>query len=221
MLKPLSPARYKLQLTLRQETHERLLRARDLLRHAVPGGELEEVLDRALITLLKDLERVRCGAADRPRETAANTRPKDGRTIPAAVRRAVWARDGGQCAFVGAERRCGETGFLELHHVVPFADGGAASIENIQLRCRAHNANPPCLPVSATPWSDSFVCCRSGRGKRGDGRRRARHGLGPAALRAGQRADSTMRIRAVLRSETRAMRTRASGRAPGSSFRSP
>jgi hypothetical protein len=35
---------------------------------------------------------------------------------------------------------CGETGFLEYHHVVPFADGGPATSENIQLRCRAHNA---------------------------------------------------------------------------------
>ncbi|MGH9372818.1 MAG: HNH endonuclease, partial [Vicinamibacterales bacterium] len=33
-----------------------------------------------------------------------------------------------------------ERGFLELHHVVPFAAGGAATAENIQLRCRRHNA---------------------------------------------------------------------------------
>jgi hypothetical protein len=28
---------------------------------------------------------------------------------------------------------------LELHHVVPYAAGGPATVENIQLRCRAHN----------------------------------------------------------------------------------
>ena len=60
--------------------------------------------------------------------------------MPAAVRRAVWARDGGQCAFIGANGRCRETGFLEFHHVVPYASGGATSVENLQLRCRAHNA---------------------------------------------------------------------------------
>ena len=56
-----------------------------------------------------------------------------------SVRREVWARDEGCCAFVGTNGRCAERGFLELHHVVPFADGGEATVENLQLRCRAHN----------------------------------------------------------------------------------
>jgi hypothetical protein len=60
--------------------------------------------------------------------------------VPAAVRREVWARDNGQCAFVGAKGRCEERGFLEFHHVIPFAEGGEATAENLHLRCRAHNA---------------------------------------------------------------------------------
>jgi HNH endonuclease len=60
--------------------------------------------------------------------------------MPAAVRRVVWDRDGGRCAFVGTHGRCTETGFLEFHHVEPFAAGGAPTSQNIQLRCRAHNA---------------------------------------------------------------------------------
>ena len=35
--------------------------------------------------------------------------------------------------------RCRETGFLEFHHVEPYAFGGPATVANIQLRCRAHN----------------------------------------------------------------------------------
>ena len=31
-------------------------------------------------------------------------------------------------------------GSIWCHHCVPFADGGAATVENIELRCRAHNA---------------------------------------------------------------------------------
>ena len=58
----------------------------------------------------------------------------------ASVKRAVWARDGGQCAFIGSEGRCTARGFLELHHVEPFALGEPTTIENLQLRCRAHNA---------------------------------------------------------------------------------
>jgi 5-methylcytosine-specific restriction endonuclease McrA len=63
------------------------------------------------------------------------------RRIPAAVKRAVWNRDGGRCAFVGTEGRCASTGFLEFHHVVPFAAGGATDLGNLQLRCRSHNAH--------------------------------------------------------------------------------
>ena len=48
-------------------------------------------------------------------------------------------RDDGRCAFVGSRGRCAERGFLEFHHVVPFAAGGVADTQNIELRCRAHN----------------------------------------------------------------------------------
>lgn len=55
------------------------------------------------------------------------------------MKRVVWQRDEGRCAYEGTRGRCTETGFLEYHHVVPFARGGAATAGNIQLRCRAHN----------------------------------------------------------------------------------
>ena len=32
-----------------------------------------------------------------------------------------------------------ERGFLEFHHIRPHASGGASVIENLELRCRAHN----------------------------------------------------------------------------------
>jgi 5-methylcytosine-specific restriction endonuclease McrA len=51
----------------------------------------------------------------------------------------VWKRDEAQCAFVGSAGRCPERSFLELHHLIPFAAGGATTVENLQLRCRAHN----------------------------------------------------------------------------------
>ena len=63
-----------------------------------------------------------------------------GRHIPAAVKRAVWKQDGGRCAFVSSHGRCSSHAFLEYHHLKPFADGGEAIVENIELRCRAHNA---------------------------------------------------------------------------------
>jgi len=56
------------------------------------------------------------------------------------VRREVWARDGGRCTFTGAAgRQCGANRGLEFDHVQPVARGGAATVENLRLRCRAHN----------------------------------------------------------------------------------
>ena len=49
------------------------------------------------------------------------------------------ACDEGRCAFISGTRRCTETAFLEFHHVVPYANGGAATVRNIELRCRADN----------------------------------------------------------------------------------
>jgi hypothetical protein len=43
------------------------------------------------------------------------------------------------CRLYLQQGRCDERGFLEFHHVIPFADGGQTTLENLQLRCRAHN----------------------------------------------------------------------------------
>jgi hypothetical protein len=61
--------------------------------------------------------------------------------VPAEVERKVWQRDGGRCAFTASDgRRCTERSFLEFHHSnQPYARGGEATVENIALRCRAHN----------------------------------------------------------------------------------
>jgi 5-methylcytosine-specific restriction endonuclease McrA len=136
-VKPLAPERFKLQLTLSRATHDKLRRIQDLLRHTVPDGDLEKIVDKALTLLLEHAERTKMSATPRPRCGGSQTTT---RRIPAAVKRAVWDRDGGRCAFHGSEGRCQETGFLEFHHVVPYAVGGETRVENLQLRCRAHNA---------------------------------------------------------------------------------
>ena len=62
------------------------------------------------------------------------------RHVPAAVKRAVVARDGGRCTFVGeGGRQCTATALLEFHHEQAFARGGSMSVGNVFLRCAAHN----------------------------------------------------------------------------------
>lgn len=136
---PLSPDRYKVQVTIGGDTLEKLRLAKDLLRHAVPSGDEAVILDRALTALLLDLAQSKFAAADKPRPSGGSA--PGSRHVPAEVRRTVWLRDLGRCAFVGTNgRRCPERAFLEFHHVTPYALGGEATVANIQLRCRSHNA---------------------------------------------------------------------------------
>ena len=140
LVTPLAPDRYKVQFTVTRATYEKLREARDLLRHVIPNGNPSAIFDRARTLLLDDLARRKLAAAKRPRTTPGHRNSRS-RHIPADVRRAVWTRDGGRCAYLAANgRRCGERGFVEFHHLVPYADGGEATLENIELRCRAHNA---------------------------------------------------------------------------------
>jgi hypothetical protein len=136
-IRPVAPEQYLVKFTASRAMHEKLQEVQALLRHQMPSGDVAEIFDRALTLLLAELRKARHAATSRPRST--NRTANTGRHVAAVVKREVWARDGGQCAFVGAEGRCTERGFLEYHHVIPFADGGETGASNLELRCRAHN----------------------------------------------------------------------------------
>jgi hypothetical protein len=138
LVRPLDADRYELRVTVSAATRDKLRQATDLLRHAVPDGDAAQIIDRALTTLLEDLAKKKFAATARPRPAAIA--PSRTRHVPAHVKRAVWRRDGGRCAFVGGgARRCRERGDLEFHHLRPYGAGGDTTVENIALRCRAHN----------------------------------------------------------------------------------
>jgi hypothetical protein len=135
---PLSCARYEVRFTASAATREKLDLAQDLLRHSVPDGDIAEIIDRALTLLVEDATRKKFAVVRRPRNSAATS--SDARVPGAEVKRRVYLRDAGRCAFVGGNgRRCNSRALLEFHHLRPYADGGEATVENIQLRCRAHN----------------------------------------------------------------------------------
>jgi 5-methylcytosine-specific restriction endonuclease McrA len=138
-LTPVAPERYSLQLTIGKGTHDKLRHAQALLGHAVPSGEVAEVLDRALDALIGQLERRKFAATSRPRPPQKRT-GSNPRHVPAKVRRAVWERDGGRCTFVStAGHRCEARTRIELDHIEPVARGGTATVNGMRLRCRAHN----------------------------------------------------------------------------------
>jgi 5-methylcytosine-specific restriction endonuclease McrA len=138
IVKPLSPQRYEIHFSMSQRCHERLRYLQDLLGFEVPVGDLGRIFEDALDARIREVEEQRLAATAQPRRRRRSG--QNPRLIPADVRRAVWARDGAQCTFVGDNgRRCQERKGLQFDHVLEVARGGEATVDGIRLLCRAHN----------------------------------------------------------------------------------
>lgn len=55
------------------------------------------------------------------------------RHIPQSVKIAVSVRDGGRCVWCGTDQN------IQFGHIVPFSQGGTATVDNIQLECQQCN----------------------------------------------------------------------------------
>jgi hypothetical protein len=108
-------------------------RIQELLASKYPFGSLDDVL---LEITREYLER------HDPQTGFVGRLPpvKGGASIAARLRRAVWARDGARCSYVGTTgARCLARRFLELDHIRPRALGGGDTLGNLRLLCRPHN----------------------------------------------------------------------------------
>ena len=63
------------------------------------------------------------------------------RAIPAATKREVWQRDQRCCSYVDPQtkRRCRARHLLQIDHILPYALGGGAELDNLRLLCGAHH----------------------------------------------------------------------------------
>jgi hypothetical protein len=122
---------------------------KNLLRHQVPDGDLATIVERAVDLLVDETLKRRFAQVRTPRKPRSNSSNKlevrrrklKSRYIPRAVVREVHERDGERCTFVSSDgKRCGERGYLELHHRDPFARGGEATAANLTLLCCCHNS---------------------------------------------------------------------------------
>jgi len=147
IVQPSAPERYRVQFTIGPEAHEKLRRLQALLRREFPDGDPGAIFDRALTVLLEKVEKTKLAITAKPRPrrsirpgTDKEVRQPASRDVPRAIKRAVWRRDAGQCAFVAPSgRRCTERTFLEFHHIQAHAHQGPATVANISLRCWRHN----------------------------------------------------------------------------------
>jgi len=140
-VKPLSPSRYKVEFTASEELRDKLERLQAL----IPGGDLASIIDAAVSEKLERLEAKRYGQlnkTNKPRKKLEDADTSPGvRGISAAVKRAVWKRDQGQCTFISAQgKRCPERHRVEFHHDEPYGLGGDRSAVNVRLLCECHNA---------------------------------------------------------------------------------
>ena len=112
---------------------------------------------------------IRNGAAGRPAAagrkptgvaTPASKSRRSGRAIPAAVRRQVWQRVGGRCSYVDREtgRRCSSRQLIEIDHILPYAMGGGADLQNLRLLCGAHHRQRHAPPGSRQQGQDRREC---------------------------------------------------------------
>ncbi|MEQ9501973.1 MAG: hypothetical protein RIT81_34185 [Deltaproteobacteria bacterium] len=89
---------------------------------------------------MKKLESRKNGKTSCPRSKPADDAPAGAAYVPAATRRAVVERDGGQCTYVSPDgRRCSERSNLEFDHVGGRALGAKSVVGELRLVCRAHN----------------------------------------------------------------------------------
>ena len=100
-------------------------------------GEWSAALEDGTRLSAEALRRVACDAAVVPTVsdgTEVLTVGRRTRTIPSAIRRALWLRDRG-CRFPG----CRHTRFLHGHHIHHWLHGGHTSLANLVLLCPRHH----------------------------------------------------------------------------------
>lgn len=140
-IEPLSAERHLFRFTGSSELRAKYERAKDLLLSSRKERSMEAVIEAGLDALLDRLDPER-RVARRGRKAARRIRrhPRS-RKVSLPLRDEIWSRDGGRCAFVGAEgARCTATTGLEIDHIRPYALGGSSDDPaNLRVLCRAHN----------------------------------------------------------------------------------
>ena len=120
-IKPLAPGRNLGRFELADETIAKIESLKGLLAHEKPNMPFDDLVSRLCDLGLKEWSPAR----EPKRKVEGNTK--------AAVRRAVWKRDGCRCTV------CGSTYKVEEDHRVPRSLGGEYTLENIRLLCQSCN----------------------------------------------------------------------------------
>jgi hypothetical protein len=139
VFEPLTANLFRMHVTVSKRFKEKLEAARDALSHSHQGASEEEILEAGLELLLERAAK-RNGLVKKPRNEQRPSEASKRGYVPAEVKRAVHARDGGCCAWrLDDGSVCGSTHRLQYDHVRPKALGGESTLDNVRLLCQAHN----------------------------------------------------------------------------------
>jgi len=153
MIKTVSSNTIRVEMNLTKETFESLRKLQALRVHAHRDRNFEAIIsDLCKLGEKKwDIEKkMESSEAAQVIESAgANatllraSAVKQGRYIPAALRRMIWIRDHGECQYrdLKTGRICRDRFGLQLDHIKPYALGGDHSEENLRLLCWRHNSH--------------------------------------------------------------------------------
>ena len=130
-------ARLKLSFSILEDKQELIDEAKRVLSGKLPrGASLEELFVAGLESLVNEHRQKAKSLGSRKSRGSK----KGSRHIPAKIRKEVLERDGHTCTYVSESgKACGCKWDLELDHVIPFADGGEHTADNLRVLCRAHN----------------------------------------------------------------------------------
>jgi hypothetical protein len=118
---PLTSRETRMHVTVSPAFMALLKKARAGQSHVQPGATDEQVLTAALELLLEKQEKRKA-------------------SVPAKVKREVRKRDEGKCQWkLDSGGICGSEVRLEIDHVVPRGKGGASTVSNCRILCKAHN----------------------------------------------------------------------------------
>ena len=138
-LEPVSATHWRFRALLSKKTRDKLLAARELAASTV-GTEWDGLVCAMAEAYIEKVEKRLAKKTDRPRKP--NQAPKEDDTITAEVRRLVWERDQGQCSWVGPDgHRCDARRHLNYDHIIPRAQGGPSTVDNLRLLCAAQPAS--------------------------------------------------------------------------------
>ncbi len=155
-IEPLSATRYKVQFTADADLKAKLDLARDLLRHAVPEGDLAAIVERALDRLLAELMKQRFGARNGKSEPSVSPRAagSSGRNERRTSRASCCSKKAAESGDVSSDEAADSGGISSDEAADSGGIDAPASVEPIisqhgKLAARARSE--PAAPVRSEP----------------------------------------------------------------------